>query len=66
MNFTSGYFQRALANLPKQGSKKPWRLYQNYALDTFMLRLGKVDDGTLEFKKESAHDDAHAKAAQQD
>ena len=49
VNFTSGYFLRASASLPKQGSKKPWRLYQNYALDTFALRFGKVDDGTLEF-----------------
>lgn len=49
VNFTSGYFLRASASLPKQGSKKPWRLYQNYALDTFALRFGKVDDGTMEF-----------------
>jgi cation diffusion facilitator CzcD-associated flavoprotein CzcO len=49
VNFTSGYFLRASAVLPKQGSKKPWRLYQNYALDTLALRLGKVDDGTMEF-----------------
>jgi cation diffusion facilitator CzcD-associated flavoprotein CzcO len=49
VNFTSGYFLRASAMLPKQGSKKPWKLYQNYALDTLSLRLGKVDDGTMEF-----------------
>ena len=60
VNFTSGYFQRALGNLPKQGSKKPWKLYQNYALDTLMLRLGKIDDGTLEFQRESAQ---HAQPA---
>jgi monooxygenase len=49
VNFTSGYFLRASASLPKQGSKKPWRLYQNYALDTLALRFGKVDDGAMEF-----------------
>lgn len=49
VNFTSGYFQRSIATLPKQGSKKPWKLYQNYALDTLTLRFGKVDDGTMEF-----------------
>jgi monooxygenase len=49
LTFTSGYVQRALASLPKQGSKKPWRLNQNYALDLMALRFGKVDDGTLEF-----------------
>jgi len=49
LTFTSGYVQRALASLPKQGSKKPWRLNQNYALDLMALRFGTVDDGTLEF-----------------
>jgi monooxygenase len=49
VNFTSGYFQRSLASLPKQGSKKPWKLYQNYALDMLALRYGNVDDGTMEF-----------------
>ena len=49
LTFTSGYVQRALASLPKQGSKKPWRLNQNYALDLMALRFGTVDDGTMEF-----------------
>jgi monooxygenase len=49
LSFTSGYVQRALGSLPKQGSKKPWRLNQNYALDLMALRFGKVDDGTVEF-----------------
>jgi cation diffusion facilitator CzcD-associated flavoprotein CzcO len=49
VNFTSGYFQRSIASLPKQGSKKPWKLYQNYALDMLALRYGNVDDGTMEF-----------------
>jgi monooxygenase len=46
---TSGYIQRASAILPKQGSCRPWRLYQNYALDMAALRFGPVADGTLEF-----------------
>jgi len=51
LSFTSGYVQRAIASLPKQGSKKPWRLNQNYALDLMALRFGAVDDGTLEFSR---------------
>lgn len=51
VNFTSGYFQRSIANLPKQGSKKPWKLYQNYAMDLLALRFGTVDDGTMEFNR---------------
>ena len=35
--------------LPKQGSKQPWRLYQNYLRDLLMLRFGRIDDGVLVF-----------------
>ena len=48
LNFSSGYIQRALAELPRQGVKKPWRLNQNYALDVMALRFGSVDD-SMEF-----------------
>ncbi len=44
VDFSSGYFQRALHILPKQGARAPWRLHQNYALDLVNLRFGAVDD----------------------
>lgn len=44
MDFTSGYVQRDLANLPKQGSKAPWKLYQNYILDLITLGYRSVTD----------------------
>ena len=44
VDFSSGYIQRAEHALPKQGSRKPWKLNQNYALDVLALRLGSVDD----------------------
>jgi cation diffusion facilitator CzcD-associated flavoprotein CzcO len=47
--FTPGYMQRALASWPKQGRKKPWRVYQNYLRDTISLRWTRVDDEGLEF-----------------
>jgi len=49
LNFSSGYVQRSVALMPKQGSKRPWRLYQNYALDIVTLRFGKVDDGVMQY-----------------
>jgi monooxygenase len=49
VDFSSGYFQRAAAILPKQGSKHPWKLYQNYALDIVTLRFGSVKDSAMEF-----------------
>ena len=49
MNLQSGYVQRELAHLPKQGLKKPWTLQQNYPKDILALRYGRVDDGTMQF-----------------
>ena len=54
VDFSSGYFQRSMDSLPKQGSKAPWTLHQNYARDLLALRYGKVDDGTLAFTKAPA------------
>ena len=49
IDFSSGYIQRAIDHLPRQGSKRPWKLYQNYVRDLLNLRFGSVDDGALEF-----------------
>jgi len=49
LDFSSGYVQRSIAKMPKQGSKRPWRLYQNYALDIVTLRYGKIDDGVMQY-----------------
>ncbi|MEW6599057.1 MAG: NAD(P)/FAD-dependent oxidoreductase [Pseudomonadota bacterium] len=49
LDFTSGYVQRALDRLPKQGSKAPWKLHQNYALDMLALRLSPVADQVMHF-----------------
>ncbi|WP_342725086.1 NAD(P)/FAD-dependent oxidoreductase [Bradyrhizobium sp. B097] len=49
VDFSSGYIQRAAARFPKQGSRRPWRLYQNYALDIMTLRFGSLKDEAIEF-----------------
>jgi len=51
IDFSSGYIQRVIDHLPRQGSKKPWRLYQNYVRDLLSLRYGAVDDKALEFRR---------------
>ena len=53
VDFSSGYFQRAIDKLPRQGSRKPWRIHQNYLLDLMDLRLARFDDGVLEFASRS-------------
>ena len=49
VDFSSGYFRRSIHQFPKQGSRVPWKLHQNYPRDIMLLRLGRVDDGVLEF-----------------
>lgn len=50
LNISSGYVLRATATLPKQGSKKPWHLPQNYLKDFMTLKFGAVVDGVIRFK----------------
>jgi cation diffusion facilitator CzcD-associated flavoprotein CzcO len=49
IDFSSGYIQRAADVLPKQGTRAPWRLHQNYVLDVTAMRFGRLEDGTMEF-----------------
>lgn len=44
LDFTSGYVQRALALLPRQGNRKPWRVHQSYTRDLMALKFGGIDD----------------------
>ncbi len=50
LDFSSGYIQRAEGKLPKQGSKAPWKVRQNYIRDRFDLKYGKVNDRYLEYR----------------
>lgn len=54
LGLSSGYVQRGLNRFPRQGSKGPWRLIQNYFRDTLLIRFGSVEDAALEFKGEEA------------
>jgi monooxygenase len=49
LDFSSGYVQRSIGAFPKQGTKAPWKLHQNYALDLMNLKYATVDDGTMVF-----------------
>jgi monooxygenase len=53
IDFNSGYVLRAVDKFPKQGSKRPWRLHQNYALDIVSLRFNRLEDGVLRFTRAS-------------
>jgi len=49
LNLRSGYIQRGAARFPRQGSRAPWKVRQNYALDLAAYRFSRVDDGVMEF-----------------
>jgi cation diffusion facilitator CzcD-associated flavoprotein CzcO len=51
IGLTSGYIQRARHLFPKQGAKRPWKLYQNYALDLLALGYGRLEDGVMRFSR---------------
>ncbi|WP_019140126.1 flavin-containing monooxygenase [Noviherbaspirillum massiliense] len=54
LSFTSGYVQRAQHILPKQGSRAPWQVYQNYFQDLFTIRFGRIADGVMRFGEKGA------------
>jgi monooxygenase len=54
LNLTSGYVQRAAGSLPQQGTRKPWRMYQNYLRDLLSLRFSSLRDGSLRFTRRAA------------
>jgi monooxygenase len=48
-SFSSGYIQRKMHLLPKQGGKPPWVNTQNYTLDKKTIGEGPLEDGFLQF-----------------
>jgi monooxygenase len=69
LDLTAGYVTRALDRLPKQGSRSPWRVRQNYPFDAASLRLGRIGrslrfspakDGSGSFPKAPRRPGVHA------
>ncbi|HMC38546.1 MAG TPA: NAD(P)/FAD-dependent oxidoreductase, partial [Acidimicrobiales bacterium] len=44
LNLSSGYVQRAVSILPKQGARPPWMIRQNYILDFFTANFGDITE----------------------
>ena len=49
LDFAAGYVLRSLHQFPKQGSRAPWRLRQNYLRDVLTIRHGRVADDAMHF-----------------
>jgi cation diffusion facilitator CzcD-associated flavoprotein CzcO len=63
LGLTSGYVQRGVDQFPKQGTKAPWLMRQNYVRDLLTMRYGAIDDGSMVFSK--GGDDVAVAAASQ-
>lgn len=50
LDFEPGYILRANDILPKQGSKAPWKVHQNYIKDIFSLKYADPKDKYLVYK----------------
>ena len=48
-DFSSGYMQRMMPMLPRQGDRAPWLNTQSYSEDKKLIRKGAVDDGVMQF-----------------
>jgi cation diffusion facilitator CzcD-associated flavoprotein CzcO len=61
-DFSSGYMQRMMPMLPKQGDRAPWLNPQRYKADREALLRAPVDDGAMQFTRTSTHTSARQPA----
>lgn len=48
-DFSSGYIKRSINELPRNSTKMPWKLNQDYLFDKKILLKEAVDDGVIQF-----------------
>jgi monooxygenase len=49
VDLNSGYVMRAVDQFPRQASREPWRLYQNYVRDILLIKRSPLEDEALHF-----------------
>jgi hypothetical protein len=49
LDLQSGYVQRSIDMLPKQGQRPPWRVNQNWFLDIRLFRRSPLEDEGMRF-----------------
>jgi monooxygenase len=54
LDLTSGYVQRSLGDLPRQGRRAPWRMHHNYLKDSFVMRRSALHDEGMTFGRASS------------
>jgi hypothetical protein len=61
LGLTSGYVLRSTGSFPKQGSKAPWQVHQNYLRDYRALKRSHIEDSAMVFSNPA--DEPAARAA---
>jgi hypothetical protein len=56
-DFSSGYMERMMPMMPKQGDREPWTNPQRYSLDKKTLRKAPLEDGAMIFSNPSVSSD---------
>jgi monooxygenase len=51
LGLSSGYVQRAIHIMPKQGNRFPWQVHQSYLKDYRALKMSKVEDDAMVFSR---------------
>lgn len=54
LDLDAGYVRRALASLPRQGTRDPWSLHQHHRTDLRMFRSAPLDGEGVEFRRAPA------------
>jgi cation diffusion facilitator CzcD-associated flavoprotein CzcO len=54
IDLKSGYVQRSITALPRQGPSAPWRLHQNYPRDVVLMRYRSLEDKGMRFSRSPA------------
>jgi len=63
LGLTSGYIQRSVHLLPKQGSTDPWRVHHSYLRDYRALKMSDIDDAIMEFTGPAVREEAPVRVA---
>ena len=63
IDLSSGYVQRGLHLVPRQGATYPWRLHMSYRADVALFREGSLEDAGVRFTGDAAAGAAAVRAA---
>lgn len=66
LGLASGYVQRSIDRLPKQGAKFPWQVHQSYFKDYRLIKMRSVEDEGLRFGRTKAVGQGHDRSPESD